>query len=276
MKTLLGRSPAGLCLAQQRAPQQQQRAQRAARPLARRRHTPTTAVATSLAETSAATLDRISSYNATMKRKMNWGERSPYEYHPDRGLYYSFILEDLIVGSQPRSPQDIDHIAESLGCTAILNLQQDKDLAYWGVDINALRARCEQHGVQLLRCPARDFDPHSLRATLPASVRVLDEALRRGRVYVHCTAGLGRAPAVAIAWLYWCGGMQLDEAYSYLTEVRPCGPKRDAVRGATYDLLSGRPREHFEYEAPHGWSMLSAADREALRAKVMATEVPLA
>lgn len=24
--------------------------------------------------------------------------------------------------------------------------------------------------------------------------------------------------------------MQLDEAYSFLTEVRPCGPKRDAVR----------------------------------------------
>ena len=98
------------------------------------------------------------------------------------------------------------------------------------MDINALRRRCEQAGVELLRCPARDFDPHSLRATMPNTVRVLDEALRRGRVYVHCTAGLGRAPAVAIAWLYWFGNMQLDDAYTYLTDIRPCGPKRDAVR----------------------------------------------
>lgn len=45
-------------------------------------------------------------------------------------------------------------------------------------------------------------------------------------MYVHCTAGLGRSPAVAIASLYWFGGMQLDEAYKFLTQIRPCGPKR--------------------------------------------------
>jgi len=45
------------------------------------------------------------------------------------------------------------------------------------------------------------------------------------RVYVHCTAGLGRAPAVCIAYLYWWCGMNLDDAYQYLTNIRPCGPK---------------------------------------------------
>ena len=57
----------------------------------------------------------------------------PFRYHPDRPLYYSYVLEGLIVGSQPRAPQDIDHIAEELGVQTILNLQQDKDMAYWGV-----------------------------------------------------------------------------------------------------------------------------------------------
>jgi hypothetical protein len=47
----------------------------------------------------------------------------------------------------------------------------------------------------------------------------------RCRVYVHCTAGLGRAPAVCIAYLYWWCGMSLDDAYKYLTDIRPCGPK---------------------------------------------------
>ena len=44
-------------------------------------------------------------------------------------------------------------------------------------------------------------------------------------MYVHCTAGLGRAPAVCIAYLFWWCGMDLDEAYAYLTNIRPCGPK---------------------------------------------------
>lgn len=34
------------------------------------------------------------------------------------------------------------------------------------------------------------------------------------RVYVHCTAGLGRAPAVVIAYLFWFKDMGLDEVRS--------------------------------------------------------------
>jgi protein-tyrosine phosphatase len=49
-------------------------------------------------------------------------------------------------------------------------------------------------------------------------------------VYVHCTAGLGRSPAVAIASLYWFTDLQLDEAYSYLTRIRPCGPSKVSKR----------------------------------------------
>ena len=202
-----------------------------------------------------------------------WGARSPHRrchalngppfprpatHLSSAGLYYSYILPDLVVGSQPRTKEDVDHIAERVGAKTILNLQQagregrggslvycararhidaplpasthqtleacaraarappwltplapapcpqDKDMAYWGVDVSQLRARADASGVALLRCPARDFDPHSLRHMLPAACRVLEESLCQGqRVYVHCTAGLGRAPAVAIAWLYW-------------------------------------------------------------------------
>lgn len=58
-----------------------------------------------------------------------------------------------------------------------------------------------------------DFDGQSLRRTLPRIVGAIQGALAGGgRVYVHCTAGLGRAPAACIAWAYWFGGAQLDEA----------------------------------------------------------------
>ena len=59
------------------------------------------------------------------------------------------------------------------------------------------------------------------------------------RVYVHCTAGLGRAPAVCIAYMYWFGARDLDGAYNHLTSVRPCGPKKDAIRGAQLMGLAG-------------------------------------
>lgn len=53
-----------------------------------------------------------------------------------------------------------------------------------------------------------DFNADSLRHQLPKAVREVAAALAAaeaggGRVYVHCTAGLGRAPAVCIAYLYW-------------------------------------------------------------------------
>ncbi len=44
---------------------------------------------------------------------------------------------------------------------------QDKDLAYWKVDLGEIQSRAAHHGMQLLRTPAVDFSPHSLRDTLP-------------------------------------------------------------------------------------------------------------
>ena len=43
-----------------------------------------------------------------------------------------------------------------------------------------------------------------------------------GRVYVHCTAGLGRAPAVIIAYLFWFTDMGLDEVSCLLPSLGDC------------------------------------------------------
>lgn len=59
---------------------------------------------------------------------------------------------------------------------------------------------------------AKDFDPESLRSTLPKAVSLLEWAIeeRKGRIYVHCTAGLGRAPATAIAYMCWFSGLDVS------------------------------------------------------------------
>mmetsp|Transcript_38057 Transcript_38057/g.112697 ORF Transcript_38057/g.112697 Transcript_38057/m.112697 type:complete len:134 (-) Transcript_38057:1092-1493(-) len=121
------------------------------------------------------------------------------------------------------------------------------------------------------RPQARDFDPHSLRRTLPSAVSTVHRALclERGRVYVHCTAGLGRAPAVCIAYMFWFLGMDLDGAYKALTDIRPCGPKRDAIRGATFDMLSGSHWDAFGQLGHDAWAGLSEEDRYALQWRLL-------
>ncbi|PSC67308.1 phosphoglucan phosphatase chloroplastic [Micractinium conductrix] len=209
-----------------------------------------------------------------MAKKMGWTHLdNPFEYSFERGLYYHYITPLLVVGSQPRNALDVDHLADE-GVDVILNLQQDKDLAYWKVSLEEISGRAGHHGMQLVRTPAVDFSPHSLRDTLPKAVRALEQARACGqKVYVHCTAGLGRSPAVAIAALFWFsegdGLSSLDEAYSFLTGIRPCGPSRDAIRGATYDLLSGRPHDHFQHEPSHAFATLSAHDRARIRSMLL-------
>jgi hypothetical protein len=62
---------------------------------------------------------------------------------------------------------------------------------------------------------AVDFDPDSLRSQLPKAVSALEWAISqcKGRTYVHCTAGLGRAPAVAIAYMFWFENVDVSLFY---------------------------------------------------------------
>ncbi|KAG2486009.1 hypothetical protein HYH03_015322 [Edaphochlamys debaryana] len=213
-----------------------------AQPAARRAGMPVRAARLQVraSSTKADQVSKNEAYNRIMQRQMGWSHVNPYEYHYDRGLYYHEVLPNLICGTQPRNVADVDELFEAERITHILNLQQDKDMHYWGVKLEDIRRACAKHSINHMRRPARDFDPHSLRRTIPGAVHSLSSALSGGgRVYVHCTAGLGRAPAVCIAYMYWFTPMQLDEAYKSLTTLRPCGPKRDAIRGATYDILAG-------------------------------------
>jgi protein-tyrosine phosphatase len=49
---------------------------------------------------------------------------------------------------------------------------------------------------------------------------MLEEIERGGGVYVHCGAGVGRAPSMAAAYLV-STGLTADEAWATIREVRP-------------------------------------------------------
>lgn len=162
-------------------------------------------------------------------------------YRHELGMNYNFIRPDLIVGSCLQTPEDVDKLRQ-IGVKTIFCLQQDPDLEYFGVDIIAIQEYAKTYDdIQHIRAEIRDFDAFDLRMRLPAVVSKLYKAINRngGVTYVHCTAGLGRAPAVALAYMFWVLGYKLNEAHRLLLSKRPCFPKLDAIKSATADILTG-------------------------------------
>lgn len=73
-------------------------------------------------------------------------------------------------------------------------------------------AVCAEHGVGFFNFPVTD---HGVPADVEAwarVARVIDRRLQAGQsIVIHCRAGLGRAPSLAIGGLI-AGGMNVDEA----------------------------------------------------------------
>ncbi|XP_022945467.1 phosphoglucan phosphatase DSP4, amyloplastic-like isoform X2 [Cucurbita moschata] len=162
-------------------------------------------------------------------------------YRHELGMNYNFICPDLIVGSCLQTREDVDKL-RSIGVKTIFCLQQDPDLEYFGVDIGAIIEYTRTFDdIEHLRAQIRDFDAFDLRLRLPAVVSKLHKAINQngGVTYIHCTAGLGRAPAVALAYMFWVQGYTLNEALELLLSKRPCFPKIDAIKSSTADILSG-------------------------------------
>ncbi|XP_047970259.1 phosphoglucan phosphatase DSP4, amyloplastic [Salvia hispanica] len=166
-------------------------------------------------------------------------------YRHELGMNYNFIRPDLIVGSCLQTPADVDKL-RAIGVKTIFCLQENSDLEYFGVDITAIREYANSFDdIQHVRAKIRDFDAFDLRFRLPAVVSKLHKAVTRngGVAYIHCTAGLGRAPATAVAYMYWIQGYTLKGAHELLLSKRSCFPKLEAIKSATADILTGTTRK---------------------------------
>lgn len=121
----------------------------------------------------------------------------------------------------------------SLGITAILSLQTPEDMGERGVEWEekaALNAKLAFRSV-----PVRDFDTDDLQRNLPLCVAVLDHMLKAGHtVFLHCTAGRGRSPTVAVGYLRWCLAWPLDRAFAHVRNCRDCSPNMEAIKNAQW------------------------------------------
>lgn len=117
-----------------------------------------------------------------------------------------FILERLAVG-------DI-HDARSLAgdITAVLNCTEEHDTS--------------RDGILYLKIPLIDFQPINPEY-IPVAVRWIREVIAGHTVLVHCNAGIGRSPSIAVCYLCEVG-FGFDEAVRLVKQRRPDAvPHRD-------------------------------------------------
>ena len=145
-------------------------------------------------------------------------------------INYDQILPNLYVGTYPENPEDIQELKDRSGVTAVLNLQTDEDLRERSIDWPEMEASYRRLGIEVHRVPLRDFDHEHQRQHLPEAVEVLAGLLVSGHVtYLHCNAGTGRSPLVAMAYLYWCRKMGREKAIKHVQERRYCSPYEDLL-----------------------------------------------
>lgn len=136
----------------------------------------------------------------------------------------SEILPWLVVGEYPNY-DDLDWLRDDHRITAVLSLQCDADLASKRLRPDAIAAACAAARLAFARVACPDGDLELLTARLPELVERL-RVLRAGgdRVYLHCNAGMNRAPTVAIAAVHVLGGLPLDDAIAFVKARRLAVP----------------------------------------------------
>jgi protein tyrosine phosphatase (PTP) superfamily phosphohydrolase (DUF442 family) len=95
------------------------------------------------------------------------------------------------------------------GITAVVNLRTEFDDAAAGIAPQ-----------RYLHLPTVDDTPPALEQLRQGADFIAEEIARGGAVYVHCGAGVGRAPTTAAAYLV-STGLTPDETWARIRAVRP-------------------------------------------------------
>ncbi|MEO8605521.1 MAG: dual specificity protein phosphatase family protein [bacterium] len=137
---------------------------------------------------------------------------------------HDFVLPELVIGEYP-TPEDATWLRDAHGFGAVVSLQDDVDLQRKGLSPGGLEDAYTAMGIAFVRHPAADGDLDAVRRVLDGAVASLHTQIGAGRrVYLHCNAGLNRAPTVAIAYLHVHRGLELEAARDRVKLARACLP----------------------------------------------------
>jgi predicted protein tyrosine phosphatase len=153
---------------------------------------------------------------------LNWGEVTPR----------------LVIGTCPMTSHDLKRIRDEAKVSAVLSLQHDACHEYFHIDYAQLLSAASAVGLIMARQPIRDFDIGDMRRRVPSAIAALARLQADGhRTYVHCTAGLGRAPLTVLGYLTLIEGVDPEQAIRLILAARPGAvPAWEAYHGCIHDL----------------------------------------
>ena len=152
-------------------------------------------------------------------------------------LNFGHIESDIFVGSAPQSSVDVARLGQ-MRITSVLSLQSNDDFRTHGIDWKKLQSAYQYNNIEIHRFSIRDFDEQDLGNRLAEPVKMLHRLLVAGRrVYVHCNAGVCRAPATTLTYLCHYRGMTIDHGLEYIRRNRPqANPYISAVEKTLKEL----------------------------------------
>lgn len=152
-------------------------------------------------------------------------------------INFDRIETDIFIGSAPQSNVDVARLKQ-MKITAVLSLQSDADFKFHRIDWKKLQSVYQSSEIAVQRFGIVDFDEVDLANKLTEPAKALNALLAVGhRVYVHCNAGICRAPATVLAYLCHYRGMSVGDGLEYLRRSRPqVHPYISAVEKALANL----------------------------------------
>lgn len=154
-------------------------------------------------------------------------------------INFGRIETDIFLGSAPQTSVDVSRLKQ-MKITAVLSLQSDADFSAHRIDWQKLRSAYQYNDISVQRYPIIDFDEADLAKNLASPVEALGSLLANGhRVYVHCNAGVCRAPATVLGYLCHSRGMTIKQGLEYIRRNRPqANPYKNAVVLTLQELAS--------------------------------------
>ena len=152
-------------------------------------------------------------------------------------INFGRIETDIFVGSAPQSSVDVSRLSQ-MKIDAVLSLQSDVDFQTHQIDWKKLKMAYAHHHIEVQRYAILDFDEIDVAKHLTEPVNMLNSLLtQERRVYVHCNAGISRAPATVLAYLCHFRGMSVADGLEYIRSNRPQAyPYINAVEKVLDDL----------------------------------------
>jgi protein-tyrosine phosphatase len=152
-------------------------------------------------------------------------------------INFSQIEADIFIGSAPLNSVDVARLKQ-MKITSVLSLQSDEDLKSHKIDWKKLQAAYQYNGILVQRFPITDFDEKDLGDKLPRAIYGMHTLLTENhRIYVHCNAGVCRAPATVLGYLCHYRGMDIDTGLAYIRRARPqVNPYHASIKLALREL----------------------------------------